>query len=66
MTLFPPWVYVFNPTGDLKDILVKTERTAGYYLLFADQQPQDETALAARFTSWFDSLRFRFDLIPSH
>jgi hypothetical protein len=49
MALFPPWVYVFTPTGDLKDILVRTERPAGYHLLFSNHQPTDETALLALF-----------------
>lgn len=49
MTLFPPWTFVFTPTGDLKEILVRTERPAGYHLLFSNPQPTDETALLALF-----------------
>jgi len=50
MTLFPPWIYVFNPSVPLREAgYVRAERTAGYHFMFADHSPQDETQLLAIF-----------------
>lgn len=50
MTLFPPWIYVFNPPVPLREAgYVRAERTAGYHFMFADHSPLDETRLLAIF-----------------
>jgi len=50
MTLFPPWIYVFNPSVPLREAgYVRAERTAGYHFMFADHSPLDETQLLAIF-----------------
>ena len=50
MTLFPPWIYVFNPPVPLREAgYVRSERTAGYHFMFADHSPLDETRLLAIF-----------------
>lgn len=53
MTLFPPWIYVFDPPADLRHRFVRTERPAGYHLLFNDHSPQD-----------LDQLLILFNLTP--
>jgi hypothetical protein len=49
MTLFPPWVYIFNPPADLRHRFVRVERPAGYHLLFNDHSPQDLSQLLVLF-----------------
>jgi hypothetical protein len=51
MTLFPPWIYVFNPSVPLREAgYVRAERTAGYHFMFADHSPLDETHLLTIFS----------------
>lgn len=49
VALFPPWIYVFNPPEDLHHRFVRTERPAGYHLLFNDHSPQDLSQLLVLF-----------------
>jgi|SRR5215213_3887184 len=50
MVLFPPWIYVFSPSVDLRDRFVRTERSAGYHFLFTDHSPRDLSELTALFS----------------
>jgi len=50
MVLFPPWIYVFSPSAYLRDRFVRTERSAGYHLLFTDHSPRDLSELTALFS----------------
>lgn len=49
VSLFPPWTYVFSPPADLRHRFVRTERPAGYHLLFNDHSPQDLSKLLVLF-----------------
>jgi hypothetical protein len=57
MTLFPPWVYIFNPPADLRHRFVRVERPAGYHLLFNDHSPQDLSQLLVLFNLTPDATR---------
>jgi hypothetical protein len=43
MVLFPPWVYVYDPPARTR--FVRSERPAGYHLLFGSHIPQDQSEL---------------------
>ena len=45
MSLFPPWVFVYNFLGK-----AHAERPAGYHFIFGQHVPQDQTQLAALFS----------------
>lgn len=49
MALFPPWIYVFNPSAELRDRYVRLERPAGYHFIFSDHSPRDESQLLTIF-----------------
>ena len=48
MTLFPPWVLIYNPNEDVLDVQ-KATRPFGYHFVFSQSVPEDRTELARIF-----------------
>lgn len=50
MLIFPPWIFVYQPSRDsFGPFSHKATRAAGYHLLFSSHTPQDQTQLTALF-----------------
>lgn len=49
MVLFPPWLFIFDPPQYVAEAFHKTERPAGYHLLFSPHVAEDQTELARIF-----------------
>ena len=43
--LFPPWIFVYSPSSEVRHVYVRSERPAGYHLLTGTHIPQDQTQL---------------------
>jgi len=51
MLIFPPWIFLYEPSKDsFGPFSHKATRPAGYHLLFSSHAPQDQTQLSALFS----------------
>jgi hypothetical protein len=59
MVLFPPWLFVFQPSeGGMAETFPKMTRPAGYHLLFSPHVVEDQTELAHVFSLPILPLRY--------
>ena len=62
MALFPPWIYVYDPPEIVRrhESVGKTERSAGYHLVWNNNIPDDQAYLTQLFSLNADQADLKF------